>query len=807
MARRAFTLPNSFRTYFEKDTGTQDTGKEVSDDERRKYGYIPLHTWSEKEIQSKSYALDEVFADVFKTAPPTKDKQSEFEFDKSGARINKDSDKSEPNLDDKIAQLQRQALAKMRREKGISTPKESISRESRSAQQKRSGIQSHYNLRSKKIPTGNPQAFNILDSDDADFSGHIMTEPPLFWYLISDGNNNKSGGEKAGSVTNDISKLPTFYKRIDEHFQAAKQIKSETEIALAAQKARRSRKTPAEPEATDSPIGKRIQDMTEPNGRAEMLRHPYRKWLLEAEEKEIAALERKGTWVPRKIPIGARVIGYRWVYKWKSERGIVTRAKARLCCLGYRQIPELDYFTHDATAAVLRTSHFRMLLSLITDQFYGHAGTMDFKNAFCNGEMRKKIYLKHIPHVKMPDGTNGLLLLKSLYGLVQSPARWYAKMCEILAKCGYYPTKRDKCLFIHRDENGHPDSFLGTHVDDGVCISKTKEIFDKLIHALKAQGSEINPMLGSHGDLDYILGLDINMYRVADTTEIELSLRSAVDQLIEQYCPQAKPMNTPADTKRLPKPEEPPTEEELEIQGRFPYRKIVGSLLYVAIASRPDIAFSAGACAQHCHDYRQIHIKAVIRILRYLKGTLHKWLTIKKMDLPVAILPEHEEICAKIRKLIPADAIVGYCDSDLGACEQTRRSTGGYIFFWRGSIVVYRSKRQSKVAMSTAVAEYYAISSAAKEGIALADMAEEFTGTRPEIHILGDNQSAINMAELAKVSEATKHIRLAEAFVKEKVDSGEIKLHFVPSGSNLADIMTKGLGHIAHKRLADALFG
>ena len=107
--------------------------------------------------------------------------------------------------------------------------------------------------------------------------------------------------------------------------------------------------------------------------------------------------------------------------------------------------------------------------------------------------------------------------------------------------------------------------------------------------------------------------------------------------------------------------------------------------------------------------------------------------------------------------------------------------------------------------MSTAVAEYYSLSSAAKEGIALADMAEVFTGERPPIFILGDNQTANNMAELAKISDATKHIRLAEAFVKEKVDSGEIKLHFIPSGSNLSDIMTKGLGPIAHRRLSEVL--
>ena len=799
-AKRAFMLPESFRVEFEETA--QNSDSKVSEKERKIYGYVPLHTWSENEIQSKSYSIDEVFADVFRSPPPVPENLPQAETNDIRAQI---------------AQLQRNALAKMRKEEGISTPEEQISKMS-SVQQKRSGkfdgngkdsSESHYNLRPRKNQSGNPQAFAIIDSDDSDFSGHVIMDSPDYWFMRKDGVSDKSGGENKDI---DLSHLPDFYKRIDEHFKASDQINAEAKLALAARESANrifahayERKSPPPQEAEDTPIGKKIQDMTTPNGRKEMLRHPYRKWLLEAEAKEIASLQKKGTWVPRKIPVGARVIGYRWVYKWKSERGIVTRAKARLCCLGYRQIPELDYFTHDATAAVLRTSHFRMLLSLVIDEFFGHAGTMDFKNAFCNGEMKKKIYLKRIPHVKLPDGTDGLLLLKSLYGLVQAPARWYDKMCEILAKCGYFPTKRDKCLFVHRDENGIPDSFLGTHVDDGICISKSPEIFDNLIRALEEQGSEVNPMLGSYGDLDYVLGLDVNMYRVADLLEVELSLRAATEILIEQYCPDAKPISTPADTKRLPKPTEPPSQEELEAQGRFPYRKIVGSLLYIAGASRPDIVFAVGACAQHCHDYRKEHIKAVVRILRYLKGTIHKWLTLKRLNLPIAILPEHEEICSKIRKQIPPNAIIGYCDSDLGACQQTRRSTGGYIFFWRGCILAYRSKRQSKVAMSTAVAEYYSLSSAAKEGIALADMVEELTGERPTIHILGDNQTANNMAELAKISDATKHIRLAEAFVKEKIDSGEIKLHFIPSGSNLSDIMTKGLGPIAHRRLSEVL--
>ena len=109
--------------------------------------------------------------------------------------------------------------------------------------------------------------------------------------------------------------------------------------------------------------------------------------------------------------------------------------------------------------------------------------------------------------------------------------------------------------------------------------------------------------------------------------------------------------------------------------------------------------------------------------------------------------------------------------------------------------------------MSTPVAEYYALASAAKEGMALAYAAEDFCGTRPDVVILTDNESAKSMAELAKFSDKTKHVLLAEAFVHERIKKGDITLYHVDSGSNLADIFTKGLPRVAFSRIRDVLLG
>ena len=86
-------------------------------------------------------------------------------------------------------------------------------------------------------------------------------------------------------------------------------------------------------------------------------------------------------------------------------------------------------------------------------------------------------------------------------------------------------------------------------------------------------------------------------------------------------------------------------------------------------------------------------------------------------------------------------------------------------------------------------------------------MAEVFSGTKPNIHILMDNEAAQSMAEFAKFSDKTKHMRIAESFAHEKVSDGTIKLHHIGTASNLADIFTKGLGRIAFTRIRDVLLG
>ena len=849
-------------------TINEETDELISEEDKKAYSYALLHPAVEDEIdeivrESRTYLVNQLIADVFHTDPDTVEKppyaeerapevgrSEQTDEEATPERTALDSDVSEVRRSQRLTEKRQREAAKIFQKNRFKDSQQKRSELLKNFRKNMNSAEFHNycdTLTSKELGLlvsqlqGENHSRNTaiaaavapeeiehkeedapeheseekellvnienLDSEDEEEDG--LTEKQKIAFLARLEAEARNSPQIRSNTHRRLREKSDFMRRIKEGQQVVHQVK---ENRLKAFRAARSFKTDGLDGKTiipnDSPIGKPVALFKTPNTEKEVLASNQAVWWAKAKQEEMNSLSKAGVFIPRKLPPGARVLGYKWVYKIKSERGLVTRFKARLVCLGYKQIPDLDYFSGDISAPVLRPSTFMFLLNMIVRNFY-HPGSLDFKSAFLKGNLKKKIYIKPMPSVKMPDGTNVLQLVKSLYGLVQSPARWYETMCGYLAKCGYLPSKVDKCLFIHRDKDGVPDAFLGTWVDDGVFVGKDENLFEELIQQLKALGSDIDPTLGAYGDLDYVLGIDVTLSRVGESVEVELSHKSAVEALIDAHIPNAHPVATPV-LKVLSRAKEPLTETERRQMEKLPYRNVVGALLHISRWTRPDISFGVGHSSRFNHDPRPQHWKALMRILRYLKGTLNKWVKVKIRDLPIAALPEHEDKCKKIRTAIgDYPTLVGYSDSDLAGCPDTVRSTGGYAFFFDGCLVSWRSKRQSKVATSTAVAEYYALNDAAKEALYLKRLAAEFDprGRSPKVVILGDNETANNMGELAKWSDKTKHVRIAESYLHELISTNKIKLCHVPSGSNIADIMTKPLARVAFERLRDLLLG
>jgi hypothetical protein len=169
------------------------------------------------------------------------------------------------------------------------------------------------------------------------------------------------------------------------------------------------------------------------------------------------------------------------------------------------------------------------------------------------------------------------------------------------------------------------------------------------------------------------------------------------------------------------------------------------------------------------------HWSAVIRVLKYVAGTLDYGLVYNKSSSTPS-------------------AFSAYSDSDWGSCVNTSRSTMGYVFLLAGGAVSWSSKRQSRVAASSSEAEYISLSHTCKEAIHLQQLLGELHYPIPApITIFGDNQGANALSKDPKFQTRTKHIRLSEHFVREHVVRKEVEVKYIPTLSMIADTLTKSL--------------
>lgn len=221
----------------------------------------------------------------------------------------------------------------------------------------------------------------------------------------------------------------------------------------------------------------------------------------------------------------------------------------------------------------------------------------------------------------------------------------------------------------------------------------------------------------------------------------------------------------------------PSTEEERREMEKIPYREALGSLMWLQVSTRPDLSFTVNLLSRFSNNPGILHWNALKYTIGYIKGTLDYSITYYRDGS----LHPH-----------------GYVDADFAGDRDTRRSTEGYIFFVAGGAVSWASKRQETVALSTVEAEYMAFTRATQQALWMDKYLDE-VGLSPErpAPILADNNSAIANSKNNKNHKRTKHIDVKHHFVKEKVDSNLVQFTYIPSKSNLADILTKPLARDA----------
>ena len=486
-----------------------------------------------------------------------------------------------------------------------------------------------------------------------------------------------------------------------------------------------------------------------------------------AMEDEMKSLDEQNTWELVTKPTGVKVLGNRWVYRTKlNSDGSVDRHKARLVIKGYHQRYGIDY--EETFSSVCRYETIRTVLAMAAEDNM-QIKQMDVKTAFLYGELKEDVYMAQPEGFELDSESNLVCKLKkSLYGLKQAPRCWSEKFAAVLKEVGLVQSTSDPCLFFGNVKNDRV--FIVVYVDDALVLSKQT---DSLQHVIDFVASRFQIKVDEPCTF---VGLQINRDAQGN---IWLHQEMLVHQILERFnMIDCNPVSIPMCPSIQLKCQE--SEDEA-----FPYRSLIGALLFLAKTSRPDIAFAVAKLSQFTNGYGNEHWLAAKKVIRYLKGTADLSLFYQCGNLPTCLN--------------------GFCDSDYACDKNDRKSQSGVVFFVNEKLVSWRSQKQRVVACSTTEAEYIALAEATKESLwmhrLLSEMREE--SVIPVV-INMDNTSAIRLANNPEFHQRSKHIDVAYHLAREHVQSGFMKINYVQSSDQLADGLTKPLPGPKHEQMRKA---
>jgi hypothetical protein len=442
---------------------------------------------------------------------------------------------------------------------------------------------------------------------------------------------------------------------------------------------------------------------------------------------------------------------------------VVTRNKALLVDKGYSQVEGLDF--DETYAPVARPESIRILLAYAT--YHGFKlYQMDVKSAFLNGPIKEEVYVEQPPGFEDSEYPNHVYKLsKALYGLKQAPRAWYECLRDFLITTnGFKVRKADPTLFTKIVAK---DLFICQIYVDDIIFGSTNKSTCEEFSRIMIQKFEMSMM----GELKYFLGFQIKQLQKGTF----ISQTKYIQDILKKFgMKNGKPIKTPMGTNG---------HLDLDTAGKSVdqkvYRSMIGSLLYLC-ASRPDIMLSVCMCARFQANPKEVHLRAVKRIMRYLVYT-----------------PKFG-ICYPKGSTFD---LIGYSDVDYAGCKIDRKSTSGTCQFLGRFLVSWASKKQNSVALSTTKAEYIVAGHCCAQLLWMRQTLRDYGYKLSKVPLLCDNESAIRMADNPIEHNRTKHIDIRYHFLRDHQQKGDIEIAYVSTHNQLADIFTKPLDEKTFSKL------
>ena len=511
------------------------------------------------------------------------------------------------------------------------------------------------------------------------------------------------------------------------------------------------------------------QKLVDPKNHADaMARSDAAAWK-EAEIKEVQGLINRGCFKIVDRPANCTPLPTTMVYKYKySKDNNITVRKCRLCVRGDLQREGVDYFKYKTYSAVLNSRENRVLCALAASTGWSVHQT-DITQAFTYGELDPGVEI----YCFIPDGfpsvtSNKVLKLeRSVYGLKQAPAAFKDKLTSFFKSKNFQAVNDSGTVWMLTE--GSSVLITACYVDDVLHFTNDQKLYRKF-----RQSFEKTFDVKSSDTVDVYLGNEVIIDKSKRKVALSQShyILSCLDRFGLSSC---NGVDLPL-RERLSSSSQPstPVPENCTV-----YRAMVGSLLYVAQWTRPDISYSVSELSRFVSNPGNVHLEQAKRVFRYLSKTASLHLEYSPSAVPGSPVADNQ--------------LWGYVDSDWAGCPDTRRSTSGYVLMLNGAAVSWRCKRQSVFALSSAEAEFIAASSMVQEVIFLrkflANLGFQQNGPTP---IFADNETCIHWSEgSVGGSDRAKHIDLRKHFVHDARQQGILQLQKIDSEFNAADLLTK----------------
>ena len=476
------------------------------------------------------------------------------------------------------------------------------------------------------------------------------------------------------------------------------------------------------------------------------------------------------------VPSGFKVVPSVWAMRRKRNltTNEITKYKARLNLHGGKQEFGVNYFETYAPVISWFVTRLLIIFAII---FGWHLRQIDFVMAYPQAPIEMDMYMELPDGIETKYGNSKdhvLQLIQNIYGQKQAGRVWNEYLVNKLLSIGFVQSLIDECVFY---KGG---LIFIVYVDDGIFLGKSDSDITQAITELRNMNLNIEDQ--GH-PADYV-GVTI---RKTKDGSYELTQRALIDAIIND----AGLM----DAKTKPVPAKVSLQlhafkNELPFDLDFNYRSIVGKLNYLAQTTRPDICYATHQIAKYSSDPRVPHGEAILYLIRYLKKT---------RDVGLKFKPN------------PSKGFDCYCDADFSGNwnhlfaatdPSTSKSRSGWVIFYASCPIMWASKLQSQVALSTTEAEYIAMSMALRDVIPVMSLVQEMREkgfqvlcNDPHVYckVFEDNSGALELARLPKMRPRTKHINVSYHHFREHVRKGLIKIFPISTDEQIADALTKAL--------------